>query len=120
MPPRSAFSPALRGRSVLNFGQSFVLTVLVFGGPKFSSGQSTREAGSSLSAALYICVSPVVLIFLCLRSFITFVNSVPLSVHHRVLGFSFFFFLVLVLTRAEGVWLLPLKNLRVSRKTFVF
>ena len=28
--------------------------------------------------------------------------------------------LVLVLTRAEGVWLLPLKNLRVSRKTFVF
>ena len=35
-----------------------------------------------------------------------------LSVRHRVLGFR--------ITTAEGVWLLPLKNLRVSRKTFVF
>ena len=51
MPPRSAFSPALGRRSVLSFGQSFVLKVLVFGGPKFSSGQPTRKAGSSLSAA---------------------------------------------------------------------
>ena len=51
MPPRSALSPALGRRSVLSFGQSFVLKVLVFGGPKFSSGQPTRKAGSSLSAA---------------------------------------------------------------------